>query len=84
MRIDSNRTPVTRGEEKSGTGAPASPLEKEVVADSDHTELSPLARALTSHDTDPIELLRQQVQSGSYDVSAETIANALIDVHLGK
>ena len=85
MRIDSlNRTPVTQGAEQSGPTAQTSPPEKKVVAESDHTGLSPLAQALASHDTDRIELLRQQVQSGNYDVSAETIANALIDAHLGK
>jgi flagellar biosynthesis anti-sigma factor FlgM len=85
MRIDSlNRTPVTQGAEKSEPAAQPSPPGKEVVAGSDHTELSPLAEALASRDADRIELLRQQVQSGSYDVSAETIANALIDAHLGK
>jgi len=45
-----------------------STLETEVVADTDK------ARA--------IEQLRIQVQSGSYDVSAETVAQALIDAHI--
>jgi anti-sigma28 factor (negative regulator of flagellin synthesis) len=49
-------------------------LEQEVVA--------PLAQAPAMYAADRIEQLRIQVESGSYDVSAENVAEALIDAHL--
>jgi anti-sigma28 factor (negative regulator of flagellin synthesis) len=48
--------------------------EKEVVA--------PLAQSPATYAADRIEQLRLKVQSGSYDVSAETVAQALIDAHV--
>jgi len=82
MRIDSvHRTPAATGPEKSESTA-HSTLAKEVVAGSDHAGVSQLAQSLAMHASDRIEQLRLQVQSGSYDVSADTIAQALIDAHL--
>jgi anti-sigma28 factor (negative regulator of flagellin synthesis) len=51
-----------------------STLEKEVVA--------PLAQSPPMYAADRIEQLRMQVELGSYDVSADTIAQALIDAHI--
>jgi anti-sigma28 factor (negative regulator of flagellin synthesis) len=83
MRIDDlNRTPVTPGAEKSGQTAQQRPLEKDAVAGSDQAEVSHLAQSLAAPDPGRIEQLRLQVQSGSYNVSAQTVANALIDAHL--
>jgi len=86
MRIDDlNRTPVTQGPEKSGQTAQQRALEKDTVDGSDQpdqAEVSHLAQSLAAPDPGRIEQLRLQVQSGSYDVSAPTVANALIDAHL--
>jgi anti-sigma28 factor (negative regulator of flagellin synthesis) len=86
MRIDDlNRTPVTQGTEKSGQTAQLNPTEKEVVGGSDQpdqAEVSHLAQSLAAPDPGRIEQLRLQVQSGSYDVPAHTLANTLIDAHL--
>jgi len=82
MRIDSvHRTPAAAGPDKSESTAPNT-LEKEVVAGADQAGVSALAQSLAMHASDRIEQLRIQVQSGSYDVSAETVAQALIDAHL--
>jgi flagellar biosynthesis anti-sigma factor FlgM len=88
MRIDDlNRTPVTPGTEQSGQTAaqPASGKNaqgKDAVAGSDLAEVSHLAQSLAAPDSGRIEQLRMEVQSGTYDVSAEAVANALIDAHL--
>jgi len=83
MRIDGlNRTPLQRGAEKSGPSAPQTPIGKEAAAGSDHAEISALAQSLATPNADRIEQLRLQVQSGQYDVSAETIATAVINAHL--
>jgi anti-sigma28 factor (negative regulator of flagellin synthesis) len=84
MRIDSvHRTPAAAGADKSESTA-HSTLEKEVVAGSDQAEVSPLAQSLAQQTTDRIEQLRIQVLSGSYEVSAESVAQSLIDAHLKK
>lgn len=83
MRIDDlNRTPVSQGAETAAQTAQQSPPEKERLARSDQAEVSPAAQALASPDPGRIEQLRLQLQSGSYDVSAQAVANALIDAHL--
>jgi flagellar biosynthesis anti-sigma factor FlgM len=83
MRIDDlNRTLVSPGAETAVQTAQQSPPEKEGLARSDQVEVSPAAQALASPDPGRIEQLRLQVQSGSYDVSAQAVANALIDAHL--
>ena len=83
MRIDDlNRTPVANGPEKSEQTAQQRPPEKDSVAVSDQAEVSDLAQSLASPDPSRIEQLRLQVQSGSYDVSAQAVADALINAHL--
>ena len=88
MRIDDlNRTTVTQGTEQSGQTASQravgkDPLEKNPVAGSDQAEVSHLAQSLAAPDSGRIEQLRLEVQSGSYEVSAQTVANALIEAHL--
>jgi flagellar biosynthesis anti-sigma factor FlgM len=80
MRIDGlNRTPIAQRAEKSGAAAPH---DENVATGSDHAEISQLAQALANANPDRIEQLRQQVQSGTYDISAETVAAALITAHL--
>lgn len=85
MRIDDlNRTPVTQNAEKTdqtGQQPPGAPG-KNTVAVSDQADVSPLARALSTQDPARIDQLRLDVQSGKYDVSAETVAGAIIDAHL--
>jgi flagellar biosynthesis anti-sigma factor FlgM len=86
MRIDDlNRTAVTQGTEKSGQTAQQPPPQNDALAGSsqaDQAEVSHLAQSLAATDPGRVEQLRLQVQSGSYDVSPQTIANALIDAHL--
>ena len=88
MRIDDlNRSNVTQGTEQAGQTAQQrslgkDPLEKGGVAGSDQAEVSHLAQSLAAPDPGRIEQLRLEVQSGSYDVSAQTVANALIEAHL--
>lgn len=85
MRIDDlNRTPVAPGAEKAGQTAQSRPSEGTIAGldQSDQAELSPLAQNLAAPDPGRTEQLRLEVQSGSYDVSAQTVANALIDAHL--
>ncbi len=86
MRInDLNPTPLTEGTEKSGQPVQQRPGEKDAVAGSnqaDQAEVSQLAQSLAAPDPGRIEQLRLQVQSGSYGVSAQAVANALIDAHL--
>lgn len=57
-------------------------------AGADHADVSRLAQSLSGIDPgrpDPsrLEQLRLQVESGSYEVSAQSVANALIEAHLG-
>ena len=83
MRIDDlNRTASTQSTEKAGPTAPTRSSEKESSVGSDQAEVSQTAQALAAPDPGRVEQLRLQVQSGNYDVSAQTVANALIDVHL--
>jgi flagellar biosynthesis anti-sigma factor FlgM len=83
MRIDAvNRTPVAQGAEKSRPADPQTPIEKGAAAGSDQAEISQLAQSLATPDTNRVEQLRLQVQSGNYDVSAEAVAAAIIEAHL--
>jgi anti-sigma28 factor (negative regulator of flagellin synthesis) len=83
MRIDDlNRTPVPSSPEKPEQTAQHHGAEKGAVAGSDHAEVSYLAQALATPDPGRIEQLRLEVQSGTYDVSAQTVAKAIIDSHL--
>lgn len=89
MRIDDlNRTPATQGPggaeatEKSGQPAQQRSSQQDAIAGSDQAEVSQLAQSLAAPDPGRIEQLRLQVQSGSYEVAAEVVANALIDAHI--
>ena len=83
MRIDAvNRIPVELGAEESGPAAPQTPIEKVAAAGLDQAEISQLAQSLATPDTNRVEQLRLQVQSGNYDVSAEAVAAAMIEAHL--
>ncbi|MGP0071614.1 MAG: flagellar biosynthesis anti-sigma factor FlgM [Bryobacteraceae bacterium] len=88
MRIDDlNRANATEDAEQAGqTGQQRppekSPLDPEAVGGPDQAEVSRLAQSLAAPDAGRIEQLRLEVQSGNYDVSAETLANALIEAHL--
>jgi anti-sigma28 factor (negative regulator of flagellin synthesis) len=83
MRIDDlNRTPVTQVTEKPGQTARQDTVGKDAVAGSDQAEVSPMAQSLSAPEPGRIEELRLQVESGSYEVSPQTVANALIDAHL--
>jgi len=85
MRIDDqNRIPVTQSGEKSEKTAQQRAAEKDAKAGADHAEVSHLAQALATPDPGRIEQLRLEVQSGSYDVSARTVAKAIIDAHLAE
>ena len=85
MRIDDlNRTPATQEAEKSEQTAQERPPEKERVSSSDQAEVSDLAQSIAAPDSGRVEQLRLQVQSGSYDVSSQAVANSLIDAHLGE
>ena len=77
MRIDAlNRTSLTPGAEKSEPTAPTVP------AAADQADISRLAQSLAAPEASRVEQLRLQVESGSYDVSAEAVAKALIEAHL--
>lgn len=85
MRIDDlNRTPATQEAEKSEQTTQERPPEKERVSSSDQAEVSDLAQSIAAPDSGRVEQLRLQVQSGSYDVSSQAVANSLIDAHLGE
>jgi flagellar biosynthesis anti-sigma factor FlgM len=88
MRIDDlNRASVTPGTEQSGAIAPQRAPGNEAVTQgsvsgSDQAQVSQLAQSLAPPDSGRVEELRLQVQSGSYNVAADAVANALIDAHL--
>jgi anti-sigma28 factor (negative regulator of flagellin synthesis) len=88
MRIDDlNRASVTQSTEQSVAigqqqNQAKEPLNQDAVAGSDQAEVSNLAQSLASADSGRIEQLRLDVQSGNYNVSAGTVANALIESHL--
>lgn len=85
MRIDDlnlNRTADTQSAEKLGPASQQRPADKQAVTGSDQAEVSQLAQSLAAADPGRIEQLRLQVQSGTYNVSAEAVASALVDAHL--
>lgn len=84
MRIDDlNYTPPPAAADKAQPAAPK-PFEQSdgQVNGTDQAEVSHLTQALQTHDPQRIEQLRVEVQSGQYDVSAEAVANAIIDAHM--
>ena len=88
MRIDDlNRSSVTQGAEQTAQTSQQradgkDALEKQGVAGADQAEVSHLAQSLAAPDSGRIEQLRLQVESGNYNVSAQIVANALIEAHL--
>jgi len=84
MRIDDlNRAPLTQETGKTEQTGGQSALEKDSKAarGTDQAEVSQMAQALTTSDPQRLEQLRLAVQSGKYEVSAEAVANAIIDHH---
>jgi len=88
MRIDDlNRTPLAQGAEKTDQAADTRALEKNnnsIAGGADEANVSHLAQALISRDPAHLEQLRLEVQSGKYEVSAETLANSIIDAHFSE
>lgn len=88
MRIDDlNRTPLAQGAEKTDQAADSRALEKNndsIAGGADEASVSQLAQSLLSRDPSRIEQLRLEVQSGKYEVPAETLANSIIDAHLSE
>jgi len=84
MRIDDlNRVPLTLETGKTEQAADKKALEKDSKAarGTDQAEVSQMAHALSTSDPQRLEQLRLAVQSGKYEVSAEAVANAIIDHH---
>ena len=84
MRIDDlNRSPLTQEAAKTEQPAEKRALEKDSKAarGTDQAEVSQLAQALSPGDPQRLEQLRLAVQSGKYDVPAEAVAKAIIDLH---
>jgi len=81
MRIDDlNRSPQTVATEKANSGPTARSRESEVEsADGDNTKISSLAHALQPQDSQRLEQLRLEVQSGQHRVSGEKVAKAVLD-----
>ena len=83
MRIDDlNRTPITQVTEKPGQRAQQNTESKDAIAGSDQAEVSHMAQSLSAPEPGRIEELRLQVESGTYEVSPQSVANALIEAHL--
>jgi flagellar biosynthesis anti-sigma factor FlgM len=84
MRIDDlNRTPLTQGTEKTDQAAEKRALEKTVTGDgTDKVDVSQFAQALATRDPARLEELRQAVQSGKYEVSAEAVAKSILNTHI--
>ena len=85
MRIDDlNRTPASLGTEKADPAAqnPGLGKDSKSVAAGDQADVSQLAHALSLQDPQRLEQLRLEVQSGSYSVSADALAKAIVDQHL--
>lgn len=88
MRIDDlNRASVTTGTEQSTsvgterTGGKNLP-NKDAVAGADQADVSRLAKSLQGSGNARVEQLRLEVQSGSYNVSADVVANSIVEAHL--
>ena len=85
MRIDDlNRTPLTQGTEKTDLSAQKGAHGKNgaTAGGADQVDVSELAQTLSARDPQRLEQLRLEVQSGKYDVSADAVAQAIIDAHL--
>jgi flagellar biosynthesis anti-sigma factor FlgM len=83
MRIDDlNRTPLTQSTEKTDQAAEKRALDQNSVSDSsDQAEVSQLAQALSTSDPARLEQLRLQVESGTYQVSPDALAQSIINAH---
>jgi flagellar biosynthesis anti-sigma factor FlgM len=84
MRIDDlNRAPLTPETGKTEQPGDKTALEKHPkgARGTDQAEVSQMAQALSAKDPKRLEELRLAVQSGKYEVSAEAVANAIIDHH---
>ncbi len=57
------------------------PFQKDGVARADQAEVSQLAQSLAAPDPGRIEQLRLQIESGTYDLPSQAVANDLIDAH---
>lgn len=81
MRIDDlNRSPQAPATEKATSGPTARSRESQVGSvDGDDTEISSLAHALQPQDSQRLEQLRLDVQSGQYRVAGEKVAKAVVD-----
>lgn len=88
MRIDDlNRASIATGTEQSGAvgterGAGNDSPQKDALAGSDQADVSQLAQSLTGSGSGRVEQLQLEVQSGSYNVPAEAVANSIIEAHL--
>jgi anti-sigma28 factor (negative regulator of flagellin synthesis) len=83
MRIDDlNRTPLTQGTEKTDQAAQKRALDQNSVSDSsDEAEVSQLAQALSTSDPARLEQLRLQVESDTYQVTPDALAQSIINAH---
>jgi len=87
MRIDDlNRTPLAQGAERPDSADPKRESGKNTSAAgaTDQADVSELAQALAAPDPKRIEQLRAAVESGTYQVSAEAVARAIVDAHIGE
>jgi len=87
MRIDDlNRAPLTQSAEKTDAAGQKRPHDQDTAAarGTDQADVSQLAQALGTRDPQRIEQLRLEVESGKYNVSAEDLAKAIVDAHLGE
>ena len=85
MRIDDlNRSPLAQGAEKTDQTAQNRASEKNGLpaASPDQANVSAFAHALSARDPQRLEQLRLEVQSGKYNVPAQTVGNSIIDAHL--
>jgi anti-sigma28 factor (negative regulator of flagellin synthesis) len=82
MRIDDlSRTTVTQAAEQCEQATPQGPSVESAAAGPED-EAAHFAQSIEASDPIRIEQLRQQVLSGSYDVSTHKVADAVIDAHL--
>jgi len=81
MRIDDlNRAPQAPPTEKTkAEPANANRESQAQSADGDKAEISTFAHALQPQDSQRLEQLRLDVQSGHYQVSGEKVAKAIVD-----
>lgn len=85
MRINDlnlNRAADAQATQSIGQNASQRTADKQAANTTDQAEVSNLAQSLSASDPGRIEELRLQVQSGTYNVSAETVASSVIDAHL--